>query len=30
MAEDQRNYKLCDEITEEMAGLSRECRTLEV
>ena len=30
MAEDQRNYKLCDEIIEEISALSKECRILEL
>ena len=30
MAEDQRNYKFCDDITEEISALSKECRTLEL
>ena len=30
MAEDQRNYKLCDEITEEISSLSKECCALEL
>ena len=30
MAEDQRNYKLCDEITEEIAELSKEYLMLEL
>ena len=30
MSEDQRNYKLCDEITEEISALSKECRVLEL
>lgn len=30
MSEDQRNYKLCDEITEEISALSKECHVLEI
>ena len=30
MAEDQRNYKLCDEIVAEISALSKECRILEL
>ena len=30
MAEDQRNYKLCDDLTEEISALSKECRMLEL
>ncbi len=30
MAEDQINYKLCDEITEEISAISKECRPLEL
>ena len=30
MAEDQKNYKLCDEITEEISALSKECHVLEL
>ena len=29
VAEDLKNYRLCDEITEEIGTLSRECRQLE-
>ena len=30
MSGDHRNYKLCDEITEEILALSKECHVLEI